>query len=1071
MDRLLVFAVVFGALALAAQAEDRVEFNRDIRPILSENCFYCHGFDETHREAGLRLDTSEGATSDLGGYQALVPGDVDTSELMTRILSDDGDLVMPPPDTEKRLTEGDKERIAKWIAQGAEYQEHWAWRVLARPAVPGPAVGDASAAAAIDAFLETAWKANGAQSVVPATPRQRLRRLSLDLRGLLPTANEVATFEREPTDEQFLRMRDRWMSELAYAEHQALRWLDLVRWADTSGFVSDEPIASGAYRAWIIQAIQKNQPFDQFSIEQLAGDLLPDPTDDQFIASGYNRIVNTNCEAGGIEEEQLYKLKGEHVRAFGTVWLGMTTGCAECHDHKFDPFSAKDYYSLAAFFDDLIEAGVYTPGDRREPLHYAYHNASSDKDAKLVEEIAALKRRMSRDALPSAKDVEVSAVARLKDQKSRCDFVWIPALLPAPRILEGSFSEVDDNRRLVRQTAAGDGKFHRHHVAELMTGYLNTGGNETDKALDAWFVDVWLDEENRPDMIGLQISNGRYGRLGWQPASYETYHWGDDTSGTLSKDHVWSAAGRVKRMGELPQESGWVRLRVPFEQLIKPVSGKSFEKVGIAWLHTGGRVLWGDSGLELRTDKATALALGETAIRKWWEQPYNRQFYQSRAESVASAFKTAPEKRNELQQELVADGVREWSQPLQMAELRRLESRLFVLRSRALPVLVSRQSDRRKITQLLKRGDYQDKSGPIMSPAVPEFLAGSSGRRGLGHASEGAETDKGLTASTTLQSRLDLANWLFADGHPLAARVFVNRLWHQFYGRGLSETLEDAGTQGDWPSHVALLDWLACEFRDSDWDRNHMVRLLTSTQAYQLSSKPTPDLVQRDPGNRWHARQGRFRLTAEAIRDASLQAAGLLQLSDEVPTHSFFPYQPIPYWSRSDKIMYGSRHMIWATSANRGQYHRSLYTFWKRQNIHPTMLAFDAPTRQECTAKRNITNTPGQALALLNDPIFVETARVLATRICEDTAASTDERLGRLFAITLQREPSAAEKTVLDELLKSQLVHYQQHPEEARRLTAIGQAPPPPTDLERQVAAWTAVTRSVLNLHEFLNRQ
>lgn len=1048
----LILAFFATACSLLSPSDGRagegghVEFNRDIRPILSENCFYCHGFDANNREADLRLDNFEGATADLGGYQAIAPGDADNSELMLRLLSDDPDTVMPPPDAEKQISEKERALIARWITQGAEYQQHWAWRRLSKPEPPAGVSGNP-----IDAFLQSQWKEQDTSRVTLASPRERLRRLSFDLRGLAPTAAEVAEFESSPTDAAFFGFRDRWMSELSFAEHQAVQWLDLVRWADTSGFVSDEPIASGAYRAWIIDAIARNMPFDQFSIAQLAGDLLDDPSDDQLIASGYNRIVNTNCEAGAIEEEQLYKLKGEHVRAVGTVWMGMTTGCAECHDHKFDPFSAKDYYSLAAFFDDLVEAGVYTPGDRREPLHYVHQESSaSSRDQELVRSIADLRGKIAAKTPGELSSWEQDAVAALKDSKSRTDFVWLPALLPALRILEGHFSPASVEGKSARETTAETGQFNRHHAAELMTGYVNQGGQKTDSKKDAWFVDVWIDPEIRPDMVGLQISNGDYGRLGWRSGTYETYYWGDDTSGQLAKPHPWSDPARVKRLGELPDKAGWQRLRVPFDQLIKPVSGQTFESVGMAWLQSGGRVLWGDSGLELRTDKAASLALGEVAIRKWWEQPKNRQVYQRRAEFVAAAVRKPAAQRDGLEKEIVLDAYREQTQPALMSRLLAMESELFHLRSRAMPVLVSRQADQWKSTRLVHRGDYQDDSGPIVSPAVPEFL--------------------GEVAVEGTATRLDLAQWLFAADNPLTARVFVNRLWQQFYGRGISETLEDSGTQGDWPSNVALLDWLASEFRDSGWDRNHMVRLLTSAQAYQLSSKPSADLRQRDPGNRWHARQARHRLTAEQIRDSALQVAGLLKTTSDVPKQSFFPYQPSVYWTRSDKVMYGSRHMLWATSAKQTQYHRSVYTFWKRQNIHPTMLAFDAPTRQECTAKRNITNTPGQALALLNDPIFVEAARVFAMRICQDKEIDDETRVENAFSLALQRQPADAEKRVLLELLGTLRSRYAAEPQAAQQLLAIGQTPPPPSGVASEIAAWTAVTRAILNLHEFLNR-
>lgn len=1029
MNLMIPIAIALLSLSTTFATNDAVDYNRDVRPILSDNCFYCHGFDENSRKADLRLDTFAGATVD----GAIVPGDAQASEVMHRLKAHDPDEFMPPLDSENKLTDAQKEIVRRWIDDGAQYQEHWAWNELKRPNVPGGKMG----AEAIDAILAAKWKEEGVEPVVSASPRELIRRLSYDLRGLLPTEAEVGEFEADPSDAMFLALRNRWMGEVSYAEHQAVGWLDLVRWADSSGLVSDEPIASGAYRAWIIEAIRKNMPFDQFSIEQLAGDLLPNSTDDQLIASGYNRIVNTNCEAGGIEEEQLYKLKGEHVRAVGTVWMAMTTGCAECHDHKFDPFSTKDYYRMAAFFDDLVEAGVYTPGDRREPLHYVHvDNKKSQRDKELMREISEVKHQLMQVDLQGEEAWREAMVAKLNNGKTHEEFMWIPALLPAPRVVEGRFIMVDEGR----ETLAVTNTFCRHYAAELMTGVIFEGT----KSKDSWFVDVWVDPGDKPQMLGFQILHGDYARLGWLPSNYETYYWGDDTSGVLAESHPWSEPARVKRLGDMPSETGWVRLSVSLDQRIKTVAGQDFEAVGMAWMQTGGRVRWGSSGLKLSGKKGTLLQLGETAIRKWHDVPMNRQVYERRSSFVASSLETAREKRSELQQEIATDAYREATQPHLMAKLRELENALSMIRAKAMPVLVSRRSDVHKTTRVLNRGDYQDTSGPLVTSAVPEFLGNVKG------------------------SRLDLARWLFSEENPLTARVFVNRLWHQFFGRGISETLDDAGVQGAWPSHVHLLDWLAVEFRESGWDRNHMVRLITSTRAYRLSSKPSAELVEKDPGNRLIARQGRFRMSAEAIRDAALNAAGLLQLTSDIPLRSFFPYQPEPYWKSSSKVMYGSRHMVWAPSPKEAQYHRSMYTFWKRQNIHPTMLTFDAPTRQECTAKRNITNTAGQALALLNDPIFVEAARVLAARVIEGNDTGDGVRLQIMFSLVLQRQASVDELWVVQKLLESQRDFYQGSPDEADKLVSIGQSKRPADPVE--TAAWTAVSRALLNLHEFLNR-
>ncbi|MEM0925118.1 MAG: PSD1 and planctomycete cytochrome C domain-containing protein [Planctomycetota bacterium] len=1051
--RAIFLTMLLGSFFAVAEADEAIVFNRDIRPILSDNCFYCHGFDEANRKADLRLDTEEAATE-----YAIVPGEPDESELYRRMLSNDPHEIMPKPETEKRLTQKQIELVRRWIESGAAYQEHWAWKPLPQPSQQRSNSSLQERAAEVDQRLREIWQASGVQPVGRATPRERLRRLSFDLRGIPPSFLDVRAFESDPRDEIFFQFRDRWMNEIEYAEHQAVRWLDLVRWADTSGFVSDEPIASGAYRAWVIRAHADNLPFDQFSRWQLAGDLLDSPSDDQLIASGYNRIVNTNCEAGAIETEQLYKLKGEHVRALGTTWLGMTTGCAECHDHKFDPFSAKDYYSLAAFYDDLVEAGVYTPGDRREPLHYVFpERRDSLADRELAEKIEDLKSQILQATPSDAAEIEASIRQRLSDKKTRSDFVWIPADFPAMRILEGEFEFDERDGKAARLSLAAAEEFRRHHAAELMTGYV-TQSQKVDAEKDCWFADVWIDPKNRPQMLGIQVSHGDYGRLGWRTANYETYYWGNDPSGELASEHPWSTPSRVKRLGDLPEASGWVRLRIPFSETIKPVAGQSFEAVGMAWLQCGGSVGWGDSGLELRTDKTTELQLGETAIRKWWERPYNRQTYQSRMQLVAKAFRKNTSDRDSLQSSLVAETIAGCSQSDLIRQLKTLESSLHVARSlRAIPVLVSRTSDQPKVTRVLARGDYQDETGPIVAPAFPEFLRGDL-------------TADPQTRRQAPLTRLQLADFLFEEAGPLVSRVFVNRLWHQFYGRGISETLEDSGTQGDWPSHPDLLDDLAMEFRSSGWDRNHMVRLLTSTEAYQLSSVASEDLRDQDPGNRLHARQGRFRLPAEAIRDSALHAAGVLKRTDRIPVESFFPFQPGAYWSRSDKVMYGSRHMPWRTSEQASQYQRSLYTFWKRQNIHPTMMAFDAPTRQECTAKRNRTNTPGQALALLNDPIFMDAAVSLASRLLNEPQTSDSQRIQHAFRFALQRDASPQESDVLAALLQQQRDQFRAHPDDAKALIANGHAIDVEDHDPPELASWTIVARTVLNLHEFVSR-
>ncbi|MFK8112238.1 MAG: PSD1 and planctomycete cytochrome C domain-containing protein [Rubripirellula sp.] len=1032
-----LLCLLAATVTAAGQATaEELTYNKDIRPILSENCFFCHGFDSGNRHADLRLDTSAGATDDRGGYQAILPGKPKESEVVARIFAE-GDEQMPPADSAYSLTAEQKDKIRRWIQQGAAYQEHWAYTSLQRPNAPkqnNP----------IDAFLHQAWEDQGLAPVEPATPRQLIRRLSFDLRGLPPSYEEVERFQTDPSDAAYDQLVTKWMASIEFAEHQATRWLDLVRWADSTGMVSDEPFQSGAYRAYVIESYRDNLPFDQFTIEQLAGDLIARPTDRSLIASGYNRIVKTNCEAGVIDKEALYALKGEHVRALGTVWLGSTTGCCECHDHKYDPFTAKDYYSLASFFDDLIEVGVYTPGDRRVPLHYVHQTSSdSQRDAELSKRHQQRHARILANDRDGQTEWEAATKQKLADNSSRSEFRWIPSHPAAPRIAIGDFQLTEHEGRLARKVEAIE--LHRHGFAENATGFFSRSAIvASDK--DAFYVDVFLDVDDSPEMLAVQVLHGDYGRLGWKPEFDETYYWGTDTSEAMSTSSDWLHPANAKRMGDLPEAGSWQRLKIPKSALI---STNKYYCVGMAWIQSPGTVAWGDSGIETSTAKVAELELGETAIRKWRDKPHYRMVFQKRMTVPKEALNQLPKRRSELQIEMVREAFLEQSQPELMDELREIESELAKLRWNSRPVLVSRAATPKQ-TRLLSRGNFMDESGPIMKPEIPEFLGElpTNGRRA---------------------NRLDLAQWLVSDENPLTARVFVNRLWHQYFGRGLSETLEDSGGQGAWPSHLDLLNWLAVEFRESGWDRNHMTKLLVSSSSYKLSSRPTEQLAEKDPSNRWHARQSRYRLSAEAIRDSALSVARILQPTTEIPWDSFYPYQPARYWDRSCKVMYGSRHLPWRTSSDNHQYQRTIYTFWKRQNIHPTLLAFDAPTRQECTARRDRTNTPGQALTLLNDPIFVESARVLAQSIAQQDG-NDDEKVTAVFQGILQRKPSEEEASVMQQLLDREREHFKADPEAATSFVSIGQYPVNTKVAPDEIAAWTAVTRAMLNLHEFLTR-
>ncbi|YCM45838.1 PSD1 and planctomycete cytochrome C domain-containing protein [Verrucomicrobiaceae bacterium 227] len=1011
------FLILTSLLLLPAPGAEKISYNRDVRPILSEKCFFCHGFDQEKREGDLRLDTLEGATE----AKAIVPGFPEKSEVIARIFSGDGDDQMPPPDSTYSLSESEKDIITRWIKEGAEYEEHWAFKKLISPEIPGDDENP------IDSFLKRTWAENEVTPVAKADPRTLLRRLSYDLRGLPPTPEEVAAFVADPSDTHYQKFVNQWLTSLEHAEHQGLLWLDLVRHADSNGMVSDEPIASGPYRKYVIESFQKNMPFDQFTREQLAGDLLPDRNDRTLTASAYNRLVKTNCEAGVIEKEALYALKGEHVRALGTVWLGLTTGCAECHDHKYDPIKAKDYYSLAAFFDPLIEAGVYEPGDRRVPLHFLQDDPSkSQLEHQLAAEIDEVRQnlyfsKIEAGALKAWSDKILATEKEAKANKGSSDWNWFPEQLPVAQITTGEFTQTATGREVL----AAPGELKAHTCAETQVSKPE-GSNE------GFFTHLTLDPENPPALVALQIINGAYRRVGWHPEYYVTYYWGP-------KEHPGIKEYSTTRvhMGPLPETGKTIRLEIPKKQF----KSAPFTPQGMAWIQDGGKVVWGPSGYRTSAHRIFTNAQSESALRYYWELPLNRDDRKDIPTLLTNALRIDPEKRREIHQTIIEMAYREFQNPDLTQKLTELYRRIYLLRQSATPTLVSKTGTTKK-THVLKRGNFMDESGPVAHPAIPEKF--------------------GKLASEN-PTRLDLANWLIARDNPLTARVFVNRLWHQFYGRGISETLEDSGNQGDWPSHIHLLDWLAAEFQ-KDWNIRKMIRLAITSEAYKLSSIPGSLLAQNDPTNRLHARQGRSRYTAEEIRDSALLAGGLLQLTGTIPSESFFPYQPESYWEKSNKVMYGSRYQIWETNSGPAQYQRSLYTFWKRQNIHPAMLAFDAPTRQECTARRSITNTPAQALALLNDPQFVEAARGLAARI-----SSENDPVSHLFQLVLQRVPTPGEKSELQSLHQEMLTRFQTHPEEAKALLAIGQSPPANYD-PIQHAAWTATARVVLNLHEFMTR-
>ena len=761
IKHLFIILVLFDSFSIDSlgrpENSEPINFNRDVRPILSDNCWSCHGPDKGNRKAKLRLDISDHSKSGV-----IIPGNALESTMIERILSNDADEVMPPIDHRKKLTVEEKEILTNWINQGAKWEDHWAWISPSRSK-------DLKTKDAIDSILEKKLNEENLNFSETAPRHVLIRRLSYDLRGLPPSTEEVKDFEKGSLDEAIARLSEKFLASQAYGERMAVNWLDLVRYADTNGYHADIEWKVSPYRDYIIDAFNGNKPFDQFTIEQIAGDLLPEASMEQKVAAGYNRLNMKSTEFGIQDAEYLAKYAADRVRTTATTWLGVTVGCAECHDHKFDPFTIKDFYSFAAFFADIKGVGYY----------------------------------------PSAQKVGWGETIKVLDKKTRIE------------------------------------------VSKLETEVKTKQSEEDQKLIN-------------------------------------------------------------QKIEELKKQS---------REMLATVSVKP------------------------------------------------------------------------------------------------------------------------RMTRVLPRGDWMDQTGEIVNPALPAFLS-----------------DQKVT------TRKDLAQWIVSRQNPLTARVYVNRLWKMFFGTGISNVLDDIGSQGEWPSHPELLDWLAIEFMESGWDIKHMVKLIVNSKAYRQSSYENEKLRTIDPENRLIARQSSFRIDAEFIRDNALSVSGLLV--NKIGGPSVKPYQPSGYW---ENLNFPRR--TYKADSGQNQYRRGLYTHWQRQFLHPALIAFDAPSREECTANRPRSNTPLAALVMLNDPTQVESARGLAQKILANQSLIDDKsKIQAMVMQVLSRQALDDEITALKSLLKKHKTEFSSNPNAAKELVSVGNLNPPENMKPESLAPWISVGRALLNLHETITR-
>lgn len=1027
--------LAFTAAFQAAPAE-KLRYNRDIRPLLSDNCFACHGPDKNHREADLRLDVREAAID----MEAIVPGQPEKSNLMERIRSHDEAEVMPPPESKKKpLTDAQKELLAEWIRQGAEYEPHWAYTPLVRPALPATSVGSP-----VDAFIQSALTAKNLSPSRTGSARTLVRRLSLDLVGLPPTPREAAAFEKAYKQDPRQAV-DAWTTTLMasphFGERWAAWWLDVARFADTVGFHGDQNQRIFPYRDYVINAFNSNKRFDKFTQEQLAGDLLPSPTTEQLIATGFNRLNMMTREGGAQPAEYLAKYQADRVRTVGSTWLGATLGCAECHDHKFDPYTARDFYSMSAYFADVKQFGVYA-SYRYTPVEelagwsneHPFPPEIQVDSPYLHARLEKLSQQMQRLAIKEMQAAPVEMVKAWQNETRRAlqaqPDVWFS--LPAEAVTTlappakkgaaqnpnpGKPTPVDESSL----TTQADGSLLiRGRAAQNTTITFKTEA-------PVWIAAIRL--ELLPDAThknGVEL-NGTANGMTLLP-SFSQRKGPEEKERSLSVLHA-DAMPKTPRFSSTQEQpgvtTGWKT--APAETKSPHISVWLLDEVvEFRPGHTFTVRLPGHSVGRIRLTFASVAP--PTPLAQDWVKPLtialdSRRALRSPLLALAwmqQSGQASPEARSA------------WK-TLHDQKLECFDGKAWTQITVAIPEPLT--------IRRLPRGNWMDESGEICPPAPPQFL--------MGPAPEGAPR----------QTRLDLARWLTAPENPLTARTFVNRLWKQFFGNGLSQAVDDLGAQGETPTHPELLDWLAVEFRDSGWDVQHVMRLIVTSQTYLQDSRTRPELKEVDPGNRLIAFQNPRRLDAEFVRDNALFAAGLLNL--EIGGPSVKPYQPGGYY---ENLQFPSRDYV-ATADDR-QWRRGVYMHWQRTFLHPMLANFDAPARDECTATRNVSNTPQQALTLLNDPTFVEAARTLAEKLPK---GADEARLHRIFLHVLSRKPSGEEKQSLLAFLKTQREIYLATPEDAKKLLSTGIRPAPKENLP-ELAAWTSVCRVVLNLHESITR-
>ncbi len=1006
-------------LATSARADDKIDFNQDIRPILSENCYHCHGQDAEGRKGDLRLDLEDEAKKNMDGHVAISPKSREKSKAWELLITEDSDERMPPLKSKRKLTAKQIELLGRWIDEGANYAPHWAYILPTRDKA-------ARGSKAIDQFVDERLNKEKLKALPEADRRTLLRRVSLDLSGLPPTPNEIADFLADSSDQAYGKVVDRLLDSKRFGERWARPWLDAARYADSNGFQADQLRDSWAYRDWVIDALNTNMPFDQFTIEQLAGDLLPNATLSQKIATGFHRTVTCNVEAGVHPEENRYNQVVDRVNTTGTVWLGTTLACVQCHDHKYDPFSMKDYYGIFSFFNN-------TPLEVENPSGKGVSfNFYGPKMPLPVDESVTIRKGQLQ--------------AKIKDlDKQRSGFT----------------SDKKAGRKAweSRMLASLKGRSEWH---ELKVTKFKSHGNETSKILDDQSVLITgrlpgtahyeitcetklsgitafkLEALTHDQLPGKGPGRGDDERTNFILSEFEVRASSPDSPTSQLIELVGAQADfsqnnwDVKNAIDGNQKTGWA---------ISPEFHKPHWAIFRTAKSCGNEVNGTTLNFTLDQNYGRGRTLGRVRLLAFTGDPGTIDM----PEKITAILQTPPKKRSKTQQNDLDSFYVKTNPQLQKMEtdLNKAKKQLAALPSPSTLVMIEMEKPRE--THVMKRGNYlspAEKVSASTPASLHPFKAGLPG------------------------NRLGFAKWLMDPANPLVARVTINRWWAELFGQGIVSTIEDFGTQSTPPTHPKLLDWLAAEFMESGWDMKHTLKTIVLSDTYRRDSRVSPSLLEKDPGNRFYARGPRFRMSAEMIRDNALTVSGLLSTKMHGPP--IMPYQPNGIWRQV-----GRNEPKWIEEKDEDRFRRGVYVVWRRAAPYPSFVNFDAPDRSACLVKRPRTNTPLQALTLMNDPAYVEIALALAGRIiAERPDADAGNRIDYGFELVLGRQPKSQERDFMITVFQERLQRLNNDPDAAAQIVKNGRRyiKLPDKIPAEEMAAWFYIASILLNLDETINK-